>query len=566
MSKLAPNKGFSGKGFSGKGFPGQGSDKARVRRALISVYNKVSIVELARGLEELGFEIISSGGTSTILQDNQIAFQSVESITGSPEILGGRVKTLHPKIHGGILADLSKDDHVNDLLANDISTIDLVICNLYPFLETPSVEMIDIGGPTMVRAGAKNFARVAVVVDPSDYDMVLKELRANGEIAFETRKELARKAFEHCANYDNAIYKWLLSSENGFSASSQDSQHRQSLELGSGASLQSSMIDISLERASDLRYGENPHQSGARFRIAGRKTWWDSVAKHSGLDLSYLNYLDTDSAWHLTHELIAMVNGAGNTDESSSGTYEVAVIVKHANPCGVAIAKTGEQAYEEAFECDPVSAFGGIVSLGFHVSESMATLIASRAQADVIIAPSFDQRALEVLVAKRKNTRILSADIPEKPIFDLRKLSDGFLLQENDIVSPDEIYRKLVTGNEPSQSELLDLQIAWLVCARTSSNSIVIANDGKAAGIGAGQQNRVDSARIAIAKAGENTRGGVAASDAFIPFRDTIDVLADAGIRAVIQPGGSIRDEEVIEACNEYGITLVFAETRHFRH
>ncbi len=531
--------------------PNTKPDTIKKKRALLSVYDKTGIVEFAQGLIGLGFDIVSSGGTSATLTSHSIEHVSVEEITGSPEMLGGRVKTLHPKIHGGILADTTKTSHVQDLVANQIEPIDMVACNLYPFETEPGIEMIDVGGPTMVRAGAKNFDRVTTVVDPEDYSVVLDEIVQHGLVRSETRRRLALKAFRHTADYDQAIARWL---EGQLDPSLEDGSTR----VGSSAKLEKT-IRIDLERANSLRYGENPHLDGARYRQIGTTSWWDSVVQHGGLELSYLNYLDTEAAWNLVFDL-------GDLLDMPVSNNQVAVIVKHANACGVAVGRTPEETYENAFLCDPVSAFGGIVAVGFEVTDSVAQTMASKAQADVIIAPSFSERAIEILRAKRKNTRILSALEPDRVQVSVRQLGHSFLVQQADKVEDREVYETLACGQAPDADKLIDLKIAWMVCARTSSNAIVIANHGQAIGIGAGQQNRVDCARIALTKAGDRAKGAVAASDAFIPFRDTVDELGSGGIDCVIQPGGSVRDDEVISAAQELGMTMLLTGTRHFKH
>lgn len=503
-------------------------------RALISVYDKEGLIEFVRKLSGSGFELVASGGTSTVLGEHGIAHLSVEEVTGAAEMLDGRVKTLHPNIHGAILADLDKQSHVEDLAKRSISPFDLVVCNLYPFFEMPSIETIDVGGPTMIRAAAKNHSHVAVVVDPADYGNVISEIEQWGKVTSETKKKLALKAFQLTARYDTAISSWLMAAEDVESKS-----------------VLPERIMLTLEKAGNLRYGENPHQVGARYRQIGSRTWWDEAKLHSGMELSYLNIFDADAAWRLLAEF--------------EGGPAVAII-KHANPCGFAYADTIENAYELAFESDPISAFGGIVAINRNIDISLAEKILSKPKADVIIAPSYDDEALEMMKAKRKNTRLISAPIPERPELVFRSIGSGFLVQDLDSfkVMPDN-YRVVSTKQLPGD-KLRDVEIAWKLCARTNSNAIVLANNLMAVGIGAGQQNRLDSARIAVEKAGERVYGSVAASDAFFPFRDGLDTLANAGVSVVISPGGSVRDSEVIEAANEAGIVLIFTGERHFRH
>jgi phosphoribosylaminoimidazolecarboxamide formyltransferase/IMP cyclohydrolase len=512
-------------------------------RALLSVYDKTGLVELARGLSGLGWELISSGGTSAALAEAGVDHREVAELTGAPEMLGGRVKTLHPKIHGGILADRSVPSHLDDLERQGIGLIDLVVCNLYPFSSDPSIELIDVGGPTMVRAAAKNHAHVGVVVSPSEYGAVLAELERDGSLAASTRLRLAREAFAHTAAYDAAIVGWF--DEVVGSAAPEDD-----------AAILPPTIHLTLERAGSLRYGENPHQHGARYRVAGRDSWWDDVVQHGGKELSYLNIFDADAAWRLVHEL------------APEGGPDLAVaIIKHANPCGAALDADLAVAYRRALECDPQSAFGGIVAIGGPVTEEVAAAIAAGPQADVIIAPSYEPAALAQLASKRKATRLLSAPSPEPLERQLRGLGNSVLVQDADRFLVPPSRWEVVTKVQPTESQWRDLALAWKVCARTTSNAIAVVTDGQAVGVGAGQQSRVVAAEIAVAKAGSRATGGGAASDAFFPFPDGLVVLADAGVAAVVQPGGSVRDAEVIAAADEAGIAMVTADgERHFRH
>ena len=520
-------------------------------KALLSVYDKTGIEEFARGLSALGWELISSGGTSATLTAAGIDHTEVADLTGAPEMLGGRVKTLHPVIHGGILADRSKPDHLDALDRLGIGLIDLVVCNLYPFTSDPSIELIDVGGPTMVRAAAKNHDHVAVVVDPVDYGPVLEELRADGAISIETRRRLARQAFAHTAGYDAAIVEWLderayneLAGDAGAGASEFDA-----------AALLPESIHLTLERAGGLRYGENPHQHGARYRVAGQHSWWDDVVQYGGKELSYLNVFDADAAWRLVHEL------------ADGPTGQAVAIIKHANPCGAALDADLVTAYRQALACDEQSAFGGIVAIGGRVTVAVAEAIAAGPQADVIIAPAYDEEALAQLSSKRKATRLLSAPAPEALVRQYRFLGAAVLVQEPDRFLVEPSTWEVTTAREPTPSEWRDLAMAWKVCARTTSNAIAIVTGSQAVGVGAGQQSRVVAAEIAVGKAGERARGGAAASDAFFPFPDGLLVLADAGVRAVVQPGGSIRDAEVVAAADEAGIAMVTAGgERHFRH
>ena len=513
-------------------------------RALLSVYDKTGLEDLARGLSDLGWELVSSGGTAAALAAAGIDCVEVADLTGAPEMLGGRVKTLHPAIHGGILADRSKPEHLDTLDRLGIGLIDLVVCNLYPFTSDPSVELIDVGGPTMVRAAAKNHDHVGVVVDPEDYPGVLAELRSSGTLSLETRRRLARRAFAHTAGYDAAIVEWLDSLE-----PSLDTPPR-----GADDAVLPPTIHLTLERAGSLRYGENPHQHGARYRVLGQHSWWDDVTQHGGKELSYLNIFDADAAWRLVHEL------------AGDGPDVAVAIIKHANPCGAAVDAGLAAAYERALACDPQSAFGGIVAIGGVVTTAVADAIAAGPQADVIVAPSYEPEALAQLASKRKATRLLSAPSPEQITRQYRGLGASVLVQEADRFLADPGTWEVVTRTRPTDAQWRDLVLAWKVCARTTSNAIAVVTDGQAVGVGAGQQSRVVAAEIAVAKAGSRASGGAAASDAFFPFPDGLEVLANAGVAAVVQPGGSIRDGEVTAAADEAGIAMVTTGERHFRH
>lgn len=506
-------------------------------RAILSVYDKTGLEAFARGLESLGFEIVASGGTSRALVERGIAHREVSEITGAPEMLGGRVKTLHPRIHAGILADRSVPAHIDDLETLEIEPIDLVACNLYPFGAQPSIEMIDIGGPTMVRAAAKNHAHVTVVVDPAEYGPVLDELRREGATGEATRRRLARAAFAHVAAYDAAIVGWFDATDD------------------EPAALPPT-IHLALGRAGILRYGENPHQHGARYRTLGAPPgWWERVVQHGGRELSYLNLFDAEAAWQLAHELNAL-----------EGATAAAVIVKHSNPCGVAIGGDLAVAYQGAFESDPISAFGGVVALTGPVDDALAAQIVANPLADVLVARSFSAGALELFAANRKNMRVLEAPVPTQVGIGLRQIDGGFLVQEPDRFLAGRESWRVATAAAPSDDQWRDLELAWRVCGRTSSNAVVLANAGQVVGVGCGQQNRVDAAAIAARKAGGRAQGGVGASDAFFPFRDGLDAVADAGVAVVVQPGGSLRDDEVIAAANERGIAMVLTGERHFRH
>ena len=503
------------------------------RRAFLSVYDKSGIVDFARALVDLGWELVSSGGTARTIADAGIAVIDVAELTGYPAILGHRVVTLHPKVHGGILADPTDPEHQADLERHNIVPISLVVSNLYPFAAKPGIEMIDIGGPTLVRAAAKNNAHVGIIVDPADYLTVADELREIGWLSDATRRTLARKAFSHTATYDAAIVTWLDDEEDE--------------RAGRETTLPTS-LHLAAELAATLRYGENPHQDGARYRFAGQRSWWDEATQHGGKELSYLNVYDAEAAWRLVNRL----------------ARPAVVIVKHANPCGVAVAADITTAYRLAHECDPVSAFGGVVAVNRAVPDSLAQLLAP-VFTEVVVAPSFDAEALATLGAK-KNLRVLSGPPPAVDGLDLRAVDGGLLVQQRDPVSLDRSDWRVVSQRQPTADEWDELVFAWAVVAAVSSNAIVITRDRQAIGIGAGQQNRVDSARIAVEKAGERAAGAIGASDAFFPFRDGLDALAAAGVVAVVEPGGSVRDDEVIAAADEHGVALVFTGERHFRH
>ncbi len=510
-------------------------------RALLSVWDKTGLEAFARGLVGLGYDLVSSGGTSRFLGEHDIAHVEVATVTGAPEMLGGRVKTLHPKIHGGILADASKAEHLADLEANGIERIDLVACNLYPFRAEPGIEMIDIGGPTMVRAAAKNHAHVAVLVDPSDYGPVLDELRREGALSDETRRRLARDAFAHTAAYDAAIVTWL----------DETAPH-----VGSVVTLPAT-IHLALERTDEkLRYGENPHQQGARYRNVGRNSWWDSVEQFSGLALSYLNLYDTEAAWQLVHDL------------APSAGLAACAIIKHANPCGAAIAESGglEAAYARALAADEKSAFGGIVAVNGAVTDALADAIVAGPQADVIIAPGYDEGTVDKLIGRRKATRLLRADAPGAEAFHFRQIGGGFLVQEPHYFGSSRDDWRVVTKRQPTDGEWRDAELAWRLGGYVKSNSIVLVADGQAVGIGAGQQSRVDAGEIAAKKAAGRAKGGACASDAFYPFRDGIEAAASAGVAVVIQPGGALHDDEIIAAADELGLAMVFTGERHFFH
>ncbi|MEL6982738.1 MAG: bifunctional phosphoribosylaminoimidazolecarboxamide formyltransferase/IMP cyclohydrolase [Actinomycetota bacterium] len=518
-------------------------------RALLSVYDKTGIVDLARRLHDLGVDLVSSGGTAKAIAEADIPVTDVADITGFPAMLGHRVVTLHPRVHGGILADRRDPAHLRDLETHNLDLIDMVVGNLYPFGSDPSIDLIDIGGPTLLRAAAKNHEHVTVLVDPADYPEVLDEL-ANGGTSPGLRHRLARKAFAHTAAYDAAIATWF--NETG------PRSHTSSAASAEDAGLPDT-YHLALERADSLRYGENPHQAGARYRRAGETGWWDGVEQHGGMALSYLNIFDADAAWMLANDLAGLQQGG-------SPVGAAVAIIKHANPCGAAVADDLATAYANAFACDERSAFGGIVACSSVVDLATVEAMEAAAQADVIIAPGYEKGVVERLQAKRKNTRILTAPPPDGSELVVRQLSDGFLVQESHRFDQGRDAWEVATDRQPTSSELDDAELAWRVCGHVSSNAIVLARDGVAWGIGAGQQNRVESGQLAANKADGRAKGGACASDAFYPFPDGIDAAAHAGAAVVIQPGGSVNDQSVIDAANRHGMAMVLTGERQFRH
>ena len=505
--------------------------------ALVSVSNKEGIEDFCRELVKLGYAIFSTGGTAAALKRAGIAVVDVADYTGFPEIMDGRVKTLHPKVHGGILADRDKAHHREAMEEHGIQAIDMVVVNLYPFEETikkpnvtleEAIENIDIGGPTMVRAAAKNHRHVIILVDPRDYPWVLEALRERGDLTQEERRRLAAKAFAHTGRYDSLITAYL--------------------EKTLGEELPTN-LGLFFHKVQGLRYGENPHQKAA-FYAEGGEPWGLTRARQlQGKELSYNNLLDLHSVLALALEF----------------QDPVAVIAKHNNPCGVAVGESPAQAYAKALECDPVSAYGGIMAFNREVDEETAREI-TKIFVEAIIAPGYTPQALEVFSAKA-NLRLLELNPwPEKlQGWDLRRVAGGLLVQEPDtLLMGDEL--RVVTRREPTEEEWKDLTFAWRVVKHVKSNAIVLARGGQTVGIGAGQMSRVDSVKIAIMKAQIPTRDSVLASDAFFPFPDGVEEAARAGVRAVIQPGGSIRDKEVIEAADRLGLAMVFTGMRHFRH
>jgi len=511
------------------------------KRAMISVSNKTGVVELARELVELGYEIVSTGGTYKTITGAGINATYVTQITGFPEILEGRVKTLHPHVHGGILAKRTPD-HLAQLEKLGIVPIDLVVVNLYPFKETiakenvtleEAIENIDIGGPTMVRAAAKNYQGVTIIVNPRHYREVVAQLKASGEVDEATRLKLAVEAFAHTAEYDTYIAGYLK-------------------KVNSSGQVFPEALILSGEKIQDLRYGENPHQKAAFYRETGAKGASVGTARQlHGKELSFNNIIDINAALELVREF----------------AEPAAVVIKHTNPCGTALGKTLAEAFQRAFDADPVSAFGGIVGLNREVDPNTAEKMAGPFL-EAIIAPAFSPEAREILT-KKANLRLLETgefNQPRKAGYDIKKVNGGILLQDVDAGMVDAADMKVVTDREPSPEEWKELLFAWKVVKHVKSNAIVVTKNHRTVGVGAGQMNRVGAAKIAFEQAGQACQEAVLASDAFFPFRDTVDQAAKVGIKAIIQPGGSLRDEESIQAANEYGIAMVFTGMRHFKH
>lgn len=531
------------------------------RLALISVSDKTGVVDFARSLVELGFEIVSTGGTARELQLAGVAVTRVEEITGFPEMLDGRVKTLHPKIHAGLLA-LRTQEHLAQLAAQGIAPIDLVAVNLYPFAATvarpdttweEAIENIDIGGPAMVRAAAKNHAWVTVIVNPQRYPQVIAELRSRGEVSAELRRELAWEAFSHTAAYDSLVAAYLeqhLAGDRGGERVEGPEAVVPPEDTGRTISFPF-LFTLQGILLQTLRYGENPHQEAAFYRLPLAPSGTLARAQQvQGKELSYNNIMDLEAAWATVLDLEA----------------PGAVIIKHNNPCGAAVAASPLEAYRKAFASDPVSAFGGIVAFNCPVDGGTAQEMV-KTFLEAVIAPSFTPKALEVL-RDRENLRVLvgGPPQPQRPFLEVRSVSGGFLVQTRDNLPEDKSAWEVVTTSPPTGEEWEDLLFAWAVVKHVKSNAIAVARDKVTLGIGAGQMNRVGAARLALEQAGERARGAVLASDAFFPFADTVEVAAAAGIRAIIQPGGSVRDEDSIKACNEHGIAMVFTGRRHFKH
>jgi phosphoribosylaminoimidazolecarboxamide formyltransferase / IMP cyclohydrolase len=527
-----------------------------IKQALISVSDKTGVLDFARALSALGVNILSTGGTAKLLAENGVPVTEVADYTGFPEMLDGRVKTLHPKVHGGILARRDFPEHVAKLVEHKIPTIDMVVVNLYPFQSTvakdsctleDAIENIDIGGPTMLRSAAKNHKDVVVICDPADYGVVLAEMKGTGEeagpVSYDTKFMLAKKVFAHTAQYDGAITNYLTSL-------GADKAH-------ATRATYPQTLNMTVEKVQDMRYGENPHQSAAFYRdlvpAAGALA---SYTQLQGKELSYNNIADADAAW----ECVKSLGGLGQP--------AACVIVKHANPCGVAIGSDALDAYSRALQTDPTSAFGGIIALNVELDGKTAEAIA-KLFVEVLIAPSFSAEARAVMAAKQ-NVRLLQIALGDgQNAFDVKRVGGGLLVQSPDAKNVGLGELRVVSKKQPTQQQLQDMMFAWRVAKFVKSNAIVFCGNGMTLGVGAGQMSRIDSARIASIKAqnaGLTLAGSAVASDAFFPFRDGLDVVVDAGATCVIQPGGSMRDQEVIDAADERGVVMLYTGARHFRH
>lgn len=515
------------------------------RLALLSVSDKTGLIDLAKTLvEEFGFDLISSGGTAQVLKDAGLPVTKVSNYTGSPEILGGRVKTLHPRIHGGILARRNVEQDLADLEAQDIRPIDLVVVNLYPFEQTiakpdvslaEAIEQIDIGGPAMLRASAKNFANLTVLCHPNQYNSYLQEFRnSNGQVALAFRQQCALQAFQHTASYDRAISAYLEKQ------SSETSELPQTFIL-TGQRLQS------------LRYGENPHQSAAWYQSGAVPTGWTSATKLQGKELSYNNLVDLEAARSIIAEFADVSNDPAAT------------IIKHNNPCGSAMGSSLLEAYEKAFNADSTSAFGGIVALNRSIDASTATAL-TKTFLECVVAPGCDPDAQAILQAKSKVRVLILPDLTSGAKENVKAIAGGFLVQAADDIVADPNDWKVVTEKKPTPEQLAELVFAWKICKHVKSNAIVVSRDRTTIGVGAGQMNRVGSVKIALEQAGENAQGAVLASDGFFPFDDSVRTAAAAGISGIVQPGGSLRDQDSIDAANELGIVMIFTGVRHFLH
>jgi phosphoribosylaminoimidazolecarboxamide formyltransferase / IMP cyclohydrolase len=518
--------------------------KVMARLALLSVSNKSGLLELARSLvEEFGFDIISSGGTAQALKDAGIPVTKVSDYTGSPEILGGRVKTLHPRIHGGILARLAQPQDVADLEANQIRPISLVVVNLYPFEQTiakpnvslsEAIEQIDIGGPAMLRAAAKNFAHLTVLCNPNQYTAYLDELRQHGEASPQFRQTCALRAFEHTAAYDGAISTYLATKATA----------SQTLDE------MPSSFNLSGHQIQTLRYGENPHQPAAWYQTGATPSGWAAATKLQGKELSYNNLVDLEAARRIVAEFT---------------TEAAAVIIKHTNPCGVALGDSIVEAYTKAFQADSVSAFGGIVALNRAIDAATATEL-TRTFLECVVAPECEPEAAQILSTKSKVRVLVLPDLISGAKQLVKQIAGGFLLQAADDQPVDPSQWQVVTERQPTAVQLEELAFAWKVCKHVKSNAIVVTTNRTTCGVGAGQMNRVGSVKIALEQASDKAKGAVLASDGFFPFDDSVRTAAAAGIEAIVQPGGSLRDQESIQAANELGLVMVCTGVRHFLH
>ena len=512
------------------------TDVVKIARALVSVYDKTGLEDLAKALSEAGVAIVSTGSTAKTIAGAGVPVTEVSTVTGFPEIMGGRVKTLHPGIHAGILADRSKDEHLAALEHHGIAGIDLVVANLYPFSDTvadpnvdpaQAVEMIDIGGPAMVRAAAKNHAHVTVVVSPEDYPLLVEQVRESGGLSLAARRDMAARAFAHTAAYDAAVATWFARDE---------------------AFPQAHFSTY--VKAQDLRYGENPHQRAAYYVAPGTAWGLGSGRQLHGKELSYNNLLDTDAAWGMVCDF----------------TEPCIAIIKHTNPAGLAVADTLAEAYPKALAGDPVSAFGGIVAANATIDGDTAKQIVE-VFTEVVVAPGFTDEALEVLKGKA-NLRLLAIEHPEPPTapMTVKSVTGGLLVQDPDVAAEEYDTWRVATTTQPDEATMAELRFAWQACKHAKSNGIVLTRDRAVVGVGAGQMSRVDSVRLAVEKSKGRCDGSVLASDAFFPFRDGPEAALDAGIRAIVQPGGSVRDDEVVAACEERGVPMVLTGRRHFRH
>ncbi|MFI5117434.1 MAG: bifunctional phosphoribosylaminoimidazolecarboxamide formyltransferase/IMP cyclohydrolase [Terriglobales bacterium] len=525
---------------------------AKIQRAILSVTDKTGLVEFARKLSAFHVELISTGGTAKLLRDSGIAVKDISELTGFPEMLDGRVKTLHPKVHGGILHVRKNEKHVAAVKQHDIQPIDMVVVNLYAFEETVAkpdvnfekiIESIDIGGPSMVRSAAKNFWDVAIVTSPADYEAIAAEMESSGgSLSVPTKWRLARKAFALTAAYDSAIATTL-------EAIGAAAESREGFEVRKAQGFPQRFpetLRLSFRKASELRYGENPHQRAALYSDGSGKGIANGKPLQ-GKELSYNNIVDLQAAWDLAQEF----------DEP------VCAIIKHTNPCGTAVGATLVEAYKRALECDPVSAYGGVIGVNRPVDRETATEMA-KLFVEAIAAERFDPAAREIFAAK-KNLRLVEV-VPLEQKWVLKNVSGGVLLQDNDVRPLTEADLKVASERKPTEQEMRDLLFAWKVCKHVKSNAILYARNGQTTGVGAGQMSRVDSAKIGAMKSALGTKGSVAASDAFFPFPDGVEEIAKAGATAIIQPGGSVRDKEVLDAANRLGLAMVFTGVRHFRH